>query len=125
MTKTVKATRDKILAEMIDQPGIKTLASGLITLSDKDNAESGIRPRWFKVYSVGPGVDWIDEGAFVLVGHGRWSNAMKIDESLKLHLLDNKDLLLVSDVDPIEEGKIEIMPKAIPKRASNDTSRGL
>ena len=99
----VTALPNKILAEMIDKPGLyRTTKSGIL-MADKDNDVSGIRPRWFRVHSVGEGIDWINENQYVYVEHGRWSQGLKIDEELKLHLLDNKDCLMVSDENPLEE----------------------
>ena len=123
MTKTVRALKEKILAEMIDKPGIEKTTAGGIIIKDKDMTESSVRPRWFKVYSVGDGIDWITEGKYVLVDHGRWSNGMKVSDDLKLYLLDNKDCLAASDDNPMDNQSITISAKAIPKRPSDDTTR--
>ena len=97
MTK-VKAFGDRILALMVDKPtGFKKTKSGLL-LADKDMDDSSIRPRWFKIYSTGPDIDWVSEGQYVLVAHGRWSNGITYgDSDEKIYLLDNKELLAVSD----------------------------
>ena len=103
MPNNVTALPNKILAEMVERPGgYRTLASGIL-LADKDNDTSGIRPRWFRVHSVGEGIDWIKEEQYVYVEHGRWSQGLKVNDELKLHLLDNKDCLMVSDEHPLEE----------------------
>jgi len=123
MTKTVRALKEKILAEMIDKPGVEKTTAGGIIIKDNDMTESSVRPRWFKVYSVGDGIDWITEGKYVLVDHGRWSNGMKVSDDLKLYLLDNKDCLAASDDNPMDNQSITISAKAIPKRPSDDTTR--
>lgn len=123
MTKVVKAMRNKILAEMIDNPGEELKTPGGIILISKDGTESAIRPRWFKVYSVGDDIDWLTEGTYVLVDHGRWSNGMKVNDDLKIYLLDNKDCLLESKTNPMEDDKMQIHSKAIPKRPSGDMTR--
>jgi len=123
MSRSIKATANKILAEMIDKPGEeKTTAGGLI-LKEKDATEAAVRPRWFKVYSVGSEIDWIKEGEYVMVAHGRWSNGLKIDEDLKLYLIDNDECLAVNDTNPMEDNTITIESKQIRKRPSDDTSR--
>lgn len=105
----VKAIGDNVLASMVKVTGThRVLASGIL-LADKDMTESGIRPRWFKVESVGPNVTFVDVGQFVYVEHGRWSNQMKIQqgtgsESTSVWLLDNEKCLLVSDSDPAING---------------------
>ena len=115
--------RNKILAEMIDDPGEETTTAGGIILLEKDGTENAVRPRWFQVYSVGDDIDWLTEGAYVLVDHGRWSNGMKIDNELKVYLLDNKDCLMVSENNPMLDDNIQIRGKAIPQRPSDDASR--
>ncbi len=124
MTKLVRATRKKILAEMIDKLGEEKTTAGGIIIKDNDMSESSVRPRWFKVYSVGDDIDWITEGKYVLVDHGRWSNGMKVSDDLKLYLLDNKDCLATVDDNPMDDNSsVKISVKAIPKRPSDDTSR--
>ena len=111
MTLKVKAMRNKILAEMIDDPGEETTTAGGIILLEKDGTENAVRPRWFQVYSVGDDIDWLTEGAYVLVDHGRWSNGIKVDEELKIYLLDNKDCLMVSEENPMDDPNIMIGSK--------------
>ena len=123
MARTIKAMRDKILAEMPEKIGTEKTTAGGIILTEKDGTEEAIKPRWFKVHSIGEGIDWINEGAYVLVAHGRWSPGMKIDEELTVHLLDNKDCLMVSDTDPTNDPNFRVHSKAIPKRPSNDMTR--
>lgn len=99
----VNAVKNKILGVMIDAPGLhRKLASGLL-LKDQDKDSSGIRPRWFKVYSVGEGIDWVNEGQYLFVAHGRWSNGVNVNEDLKLYLLDDKECLGVSDENPMDK----------------------
>lgn len=97
----VEAIGDKILAEMIDRPeNYKQTKSGIL-ISDKDGTTEAVRPRWFKVHSVGPDIDFeLLAGQYVYVDHGRWSSGMKVTDDLKLYLLDNKDCLAVSDEEP-------------------------
>lgn len=122
MTK-VKAMRNKILAEMIDDPGEETTTAGGIILLSKDGTEQAVRPRWFKVYSLGEDIDWLTEGAYVLVDHGRWSNGIKVDEELKVYLLDNKDCLMISEENPMLNNNIQIIGKPVRQRPAGDTSR--
>jgi co-chaperonin GroES (HSP10) len=123
MTKVIKAMRNKILAEMIDKPDQENKTAGGIIITEKDATESAVRPRWFKVYSVGDDIDWLEENAYVLVAHGRWSTGMKVSNDLKLYLLDNKDCLMVSEKNPMLDDNVRIHSKAIPKRPSNDMTR--
>jgi len=108
---------------MIDDPGEEITTAGGIILLSKDGTEEAVRPRWFKVYSLGEDIDWLTEGAYVLVDHGRWSNGIKVDEELKIYLLDNKDCLMVSEENPMDNNNIMIGSKSIPQRPSDDMSR--
>lgn len=116
MTRTIRAMKNKILAEMIDKPGRETTTQGGIIITEKDATEGAVRPRWFKVYSVGDGIDWLNVGTYVLVDHGRWSNGMDIGNEEKLYLLDNKDCLATSDDNPMNDSSVEVYAQSIPKR---------
>ena len=124
MTRVVRAMRDKILAEMVDKPGEEKTTAGGIIITEKDGTENAVRPRWFKVYSVGNEIDWITKGKYVLVDHGRWSSGIQVNDDLRLYLLDNKDCLLESETNPSKDGKLQVTGKVIPKRPSGDTTRG-
>jgi len=86
---------------MIEAPGGYRKSETGLLVADKDNDTSGIRPRWFEVYSVGEGIDWVTEGQYLFVAHGRWSNGVKINGDLKLFLLDNDECLGISDEYPL------------------------
>ena len=61
--------------------GEQTTASGLIIKSD-DGKTHGIYPRWAKVFSKGPkNKDEFQVGDWILVMHGRWTRALKINTS--------------------------------------------
>lgn len=72
---------------------------GIVILND-DMKNSGIRPRWAKVYAIGPEQKDIQIGQYVLISHGRWTRGIKIidNEGEKvIRKVDNNDILLVSD----------------------------
>ena len=48
---------------------------------------------------------------------------LKINEDLKLYLIDNEECLAVNDTNPMDDNTISIGSKPIPRRASDDTSR--
>ena len=99
----VKAFGDRILGVMIDRPDgeYKATKSGLL-IAEKDASTESIRPRWFQISSVGERIDWVKPGDYVLVAHGRWSNGITLSDDSKVWLLDNKEILGVSDTNPIE-----------------------
>lgn len=76
------------------------LSSGGIVLINDDMKSSGIRPRWGKVYAVGPGQTDIKVGQYILVSHGRWTRGVKITDDFgekTIRKVDTNDILLVSD----------------------------
>ena len=98
----IKAFGDRILGVMIDRPDgeWKAKKSGLF-IAEKDQTTESIKPRWFQISSVGDRIDWVKPGDYVLVAHGRWSNGVTLSsDDSKIWLLDNKEILGVSDIDP-------------------------
>ncbi len=80
-----------------------TKSKGGIILLDDDGTEAGIHPRWAKVYAVGDQQDDVAIGQWLLVAHGRWSRALKVKkdgEELEVRMIDENDILLVSDEEP-------------------------
>lgn len=78
---------------------------GIIILND-DMKSAGIRPRWAKVYAVGPKVKDIEVGQYIMIAHGRWTRGITIDtpEGEKvIRKVDNNDILLVSDEKPNDQ----------------------
>lgn len=54
-------------------------SSGIILRSD-DGKTHGIKPRWAKVYAIGPEQKDITVGDWILIEHGRWTRGVKIDD---------------------------------------------
>jgi len=81
----------------------ETKTAGGIILTDDDGTESGIHPRWAKVYAVGKEQDDVQVGQWLLISHGRWSRALKVKKNsveLEVRMIDENDILLVSDNEP-------------------------
>ena len=80
-----------------------TKTKGGIILLDDDGTESGIHPRWAKVYAIGKEQYDVRIGQWLLVAHGRWSRALKVKKNgqeLEVRMIDENDILLVSDDEP-------------------------
>lgn len=71
----IKPIHDKILVHNIEQ-GDKVVG-GIIVLDD-NGKERGIRERWAQVFMVGSDIDFINEGEWVLIEHGRWSRGIDL-----------------------------------------------
>jgi co-chaperonin GroES (HSP10) len=89
----------------------ETKSKGGIIIVDDDGTAEGIHPRWGKVYAVGKLQDDVKVGEWVMVAHGRWSRAFKLKRKekgsagdigveLEVRMIDENDILLVSDEEP-------------------------
>ena len=86
----------------------ETKTAGGIILVDDDGSESGIHPRWAKVYAIGKEQEDVEVGQWVMVAHGRWSRAFKVKKEgkeLEVRMIDENDILLVSDDEPEQNRK--------------------
>ena len=86
----------------------ETRSKGGIILVDDDGSESGIHPRWAKVYAIGNKQEDVKVGQWILVSHGRWSRALKVKKDnveLEVRMIDEDDILLVSNEEPEENRK--------------------
>lgn len=101
--KTIKANsftplNDKII--VTEMTFGERFTSGGIIMPGDDGKSEGIRPRWGKVFAIGPKQTDVKVGEYVLVSHGRWTRGIKMniqDEDVELRMIDNNDILLVSD----------------------------
>ena len=81
----------------------ETKSKGGIILVDDDGSAGGIHPRWAKVYAIGNQQDDVKVGQWLMVAHGRWSRAFKVAKDgveLEVRMIDENDILLVSDEEP-------------------------
>jgi co-chaperonin GroES (HSP10) len=86
----------------------ETKSSGGIILVDDDGSEGGIHPRWAEVYAIGNKQEDVKIGQWILVSHGRWSRALKVKKDgvdLEVRMIDEEDILLVSETEPEENRK--------------------
>lgn len=80
---------------------------GGIIIVDDDGKDSGIRPRWAQVYTVGPDITDYKKGDWLYIDHGRWSRPITItvdDEKIKLYQVDPDAILAVSTSEPTDDG---------------------
>lgn len=93
---------DKILISDMDF-GEQRTASGIFVPSD-DAKSSGIRPRWGKVWAVGPEQKDVKVGDWILLEHGRWSRTIEYENEdgsiTEIRLADNAAILMAADEPP-------------------------
>lgn len=97
--KKIRAVQDRILVK-----GMKfneRISKGGIIIPTDNAKSSGIRPRWAEVCVIGKKQHDVKVGEWVLIEHGRWTRALKMNingEEIELRLIDNAAIILVSDV---------------------------
>lgn len=97
----VRAIKDHVIVTDMEF-GEMVTNSGIVVQSDNAKAH-GVKPRWGKVYKVGPKQTDIKIGDWVLVEHGRWTRKMQIDdgESVKeIQRVDVPAILAISAEKP-------------------------
>lgn len=101
--KQLKPLNDTIIVS--DMYFGERISAGGIVLRNDDTKSAGIRPRWGKVYAVGPNVQDIKVGQYICISHGRWTRGIKIEDETgeqTIRKVDPKDILLVSD-EPVND----------------------
>ena len=102
---TMRFFKDHIIVS--DMKFDERISKGGIVLLDDDKKSSGIRPRWAKIYGLGPDQDdpQLEIGKWILISHGRWTRGITVETPLgkqTLRKVDPGDILLVSD-EPMED----------------------
>jgi co-chaperonin GroES (HSP10) len=57
-------------------------ASGIVIQSD-DGKAHGVKPRWCRVWAIGPTQQDVKVGEWILVEHGRWTRGVTVREDGK------------------------------------------
>jgi co-chaperonin GroES (HSP10) len=97
----IRAIQDDVIVCDMDFGEIKT-QSGIVLRSD-DGKSHGVKPRWAKVYKVGPRQTEIKVGQWILIEHGRWTRKIKINDGeseKEIQKIDLDSILATSDEAP-------------------------
>ncbi len=97
----IRPLRDSVIVSDMEFDQ-RQLSSGIILLNDNGKS-SGIRPRWGKVYAIGPEQQDVTVGQWICVAHGRWTRGIDVEDDVGKHTIrriDPKDILMVSDEPP-------------------------
>lgn len=114
---SIRALNDNVIVEDMEFTG-RTLSSGIILHND-NGTTAGIRPRWGRIYAVGPDQKDVRPGQWICVSHGRWTRGLDIEDGKgprTIRRIDPKDILLVSDEEP---GSDDTMSDAIQATPQN------
>ena len=97
----IRALHDDVIVTDMDFDEMVT-ASGIVIQSDNGKAH-GVKPRWGKVYKVGPEQKDVEPGQWILIEHGRWTRKIKIDDGegpKEIQKVEVKAILAVADERP-------------------------
>jgi len=97
----------------------RKMNSGIILIND-NGTTAGIRPRWGRVYAVGPEQKDFKAGDWICVAHGRWTRGVDIEDAdgnvVTIRKIDPKDVLLTSDVQPNDDTMSDAVQVSAAKR---------
>ena len=97
----------------------RKLNSGIILMND-NGTTAGIRPRWGRVYAVGPDQTQYAVGDWICVAHGRWTRGVEIEDAdgqvVTIRKVDPKDVLLMSDEQPSDDTMSDAVQVSPSKR---------
>jgi co-chaperonin GroES (HSP10) len=99
----IRALHDDVI--VTDMNFGEMVTSGGIVVQSDDAKVHGIKPRWGRVYCVGPEQTEIKVGQWILIEHGRWTRAVKIDDGegeKNIHKVDVDCVLAWSDEKPTD-----------------------
>ena len=96
----IQALQDTVLVADMEFD-TRITSTGLILPND-NGTSLGIRPRWGRVYAVGPKQTEVAVGQWIMVAHGRWTRGIDIEDGQQDHKrtirkIDPKDILLISN----------------------------
>jgi len=97
------ALNDSVIVEDMEFD-VRITQTGLILPNDNGKS-SGIRPRWGRVYAVGPEQQDVHVGEWVCVAHGRWTRGIDIEDGevkRTIRKIDPKDILMSADERPAD-----------------------
>jgi len=100
----LRAIHDDVI--VVDMEFKEEFTTTGIIIPNQDGKVEGIKPRWGKVYAVGPEQKDVSVGQWIYVDHGRWTRGVTIEEAdgskFDIRKVDNNDILLVSDEKPLD-----------------------
>lgn len=99
---SIRPIRDHVIVEDMHFGEQKT-NTGIIIIDD-DGKDFGIKPRWARVYAVGPKQEDVKVGEYVLIEHGRWTRGVDMARedgtTITIRRVDTECILVTSDEKP-------------------------
>ena len=82
------------------------ITQGGIWIPNDNGKGHGIRPRWGRVYAIGPKQKDVKVGQWILVEHGRWTRGLEIEDETgerTVRKVDPKCIMMVSNEEECPE----------------------
>jgi co-chaperonin GroES (HSP10) len=102
ITGTLNPLKDKVFVTDINFDEEVTTA-GIVLKSDNGKGE-GVKPRWGRVWAIGPEQKDVKVGEWILMEHARWTREFQHEAEdgtiTKLHMADLNAIMLVADEKP-------------------------
>ena len=83
--------------------GEQVTSTGIIIKSDNGKS-SGVKPRWGKVWAIGPEQNDVKVGEWILIEHGRWTRPSELEEEdgsiTELRRVETNAIMMSADERP-------------------------
>lgn len=94
--------RNTVLVSDMDF-GMQTTAGGIVLHSDNGKS-AGVKPRWGRVWAIGPEQDEVKVGEWILIEHGRWTRTIEHEQEdgtmVELRMVELKAIMMAADEKP-------------------------
>jgi co-chaperonin GroES (HSP10) len=102
ITGTLKPLKDKVFVTDINFD--EEVTNGGIVLKSDNGKGEGVKPRWGRVWAIGPEQTDVKIGQWILMEHARWTREFQHEDEdgtiTKLHMADLNAMMLVADEKP-------------------------
>jgi co-chaperonin GroES (HSP10) len=102
ITGTLTPLKDKVFVTDINFD--EDVTSGGIVLKSDNGKGEGVKPRWGRVWAIGPEQTDVKIGEWILMEHARWTREFQHEAEdgtiTKLHMADLNAIMLVADEKP-------------------------
>lgn len=94
--------RDHVLVSDMEF-GEQVTASGIVIKSDNGKS-AGVKPRWGRVWAVGPEQKEVTVGEWICIEHGRWTRTIEVEQEdgsiLELRRVETAAIMMSADERP-------------------------
>ena len=94
--------RDHVLVSDMEF-GEQVTASGIVIKSDNGKS-SGVKPRWGRVWAIGPEQREVEVGDWIMIEHGRWTRTIEVEQEdgsiLELRRVETAAIMMAADERP-------------------------